>query len=197
MASEINMDTRSPYLRLLGKVDTFFASVYDSYPDRMQCGPGCSDCCHSRFSVTSVEADYIAEGLASLELSAREQLRTRARTGNPNQCAALDDRGLCEIHPWRPLICRSHGAPVYCPEPGDALDPESSDTAIQKNRVHLPIIEVCPKNFRTGFDDINPRLVLDQNTVSTVLGAIDEIHSDARGLPRGTRIGLAELMAQE
>lgn len=191
------MDIRAHYLQLIGKVDDFFGQVLERYDERMQCGPGCSDCCHSRFSVTLVEADHIAQGAASLDASTRLRLRERALSGDPSRCAALADDGMCEIHPWRPIICRSHGAPVYCPAP-EAVGDDSSATEEQKSgdeRVHLPIIEVCPKNFRSGFDDVDPRMVFDQDTVSTVLGAIDAAFADSCDSPRGTRIEIAEIMA--
>lgn len=194
MATQI--DTRAHYLQLVGKIDGFFGQVLDTYRDRMQCGPGCADCCHSRFSVTLVEAEYIAEGLASLDAQTRQRLRTRARAAESARCAALDDAGMCEIHPWRPLICRSHGAPVYCPPPEAESEPAEPAAANSDGRVHLPIVEVCPKNFQSGLGDIDSRMVLDQDTVSTVLGAIDALCADQRGVARGSRIELADILAE-
>ena len=195
------MDTRAHYLQLVAKIDAFFASVQATYRDRMQCGPGCSDCCHSRFSVTLVEAEHIAEGVASLAPEVRTRLRARARTGDPQRCAALADDGMCEIHPFRPIICRSHGAPIYCPPP--ALPDQAPDeplararAAADDGRVHLPVIEVCPKNFRSGFADVEHTLILDQNTVSTVLGALDAIFADTHDLARGTRVAIHDILAE-
>ena len=189
------MDTRAHYLQLAGKIDAFFAEVLATYRAHMQCGPRCSDCCHSRFSVTLVEAEYIAEGVASLGLDIRDRLRTRAVSDDRGRCAALDSDGMCEIHPWRPIICRSHGAPISFPaesSPRPDAEPPAAD-----RRVHLPVIEVCPKNFQTGFDDLDARMVLDQSTVSTVLGAIDAAHADSRDIARGTRIAIADILAQQ
>src|SRR5439155_26416995 len=71
-------------------------------------------------------------------------------------CPALDDGGRCSIYPVRPLVCRSHGLPIRLGPPGS-----------------LPVIQTCFKNFTAGFDALAPDHVLDQTTLSTLLGAVD------------------------
>lgn len=169
------------YLELTARVDGFFDDVHARHGERMQCGAGCADCCRSRFSVTLVEAVRIAEGLAGLPADVRARLRERADQGDPGVCAALEPDGRCAIYAWRPLICRSHGVPIRQRE----ADGEA----------RLPVIDVCPKNFRgVVLAGLETGVVLDQATVSTVLGAIDAALADESGVPRGTRIELAELV---
>ena len=86
---------------LHAKVDAFFQSVRDRHGDDMQCGSGCSDCCHVRLSVTAVEAAAI-----------RALGRRVMPNPDPEKCAALDEHGRCQIYEARPIVCRSHGAPI-------------------------------------------------------------------------------------
>ena len=186
------------YHQLVARVDSFFERVSSTHASDINCGPGCSDCCHSRFSVTAMEAQVIVQELAGLAPATRERLRQRAEAGDPARCAALDDQGLCEIFSVRPLICRSHGLPIRCSAPDDEAPPASSPVGERdaSGRLHLQIIEVCPKNFQRGLDHVASSDMLDQTTVSTVLAAIDAVHCDSSGLSRGSRFDLAELLAQ-
>lgn len=52
-----------------------------------------------------------------------------------SRCRFLDENQACSIYEARPIICRSHGAPIFSKEGDDA------------------VVDVCPLNFR---DD--PRL---------------------------------------
>lgn len=160
---------------LADKVDAFFDRVHSAHRDRMQCSSGCSDCCQ-RFSVTLVEAAAVARGLAEVDPDARAAMAARAATDSP-RCAALDDAGRCAIYPWRPIICRSHGAPI------------------RRTERSLPVVDVCPRNFTAGTEDVPDADVFDQTTLSTVLGAIDAAFADAAGADRGSRIDLADLLA--
>lgn len=56
----------SRHAELVAKVDAFFARVEARHGSDMQCRTGCSDCCHTRLSITGVEADAIR---AELQLS--------------------------------------------------------------------------------------------------------------------------------
>jgi uncharacterized protein len=184
------------YAALRGRVDDLFASVHARHGDAMQCGAGCADCCHARFSVTLIEAAYIASGLAGLPAATRAALAERAAHGDPGRCAALDAGGRCQIYAWRPLVCRSHGAPIRRTEAQDTEPAGLPDERGPAGRTHLPVIDCCPRNFDGGrsLSRVAPDLVFDQRTLSTVLGALDAAFADRCGAPRGMRIDLAALV---
>jgi uncharacterized protein len=179
---------RARLFELFAKVDAFFGRAAARFPgaDGITCHAGCADCCRRRFSVTAVEAEVISEGLASLPSAAREALARRARSGDPGTCPALEDDGRCAVYAFRPVICRTHGLPIrFAAEPG--AGPRQ-----------LPIVDACPKNF--GHRDLASLPgdgVLDQATLSTVLGAIDAARADEAGRPRGERIEIEMLVQRE
>ncbi|HEU4734119.1 MAG TPA: YkgJ family cysteine cluster protein [Kofleriaceae bacterium] len=145
----------------------------------MQCGTGCSDCCHVRLTITGVEAEAIRVYAAGLPGPARRNL---AEFGPPDRCAALDPGGRCKIYDARPLVCRSHGVPI------------------RLGRGSLPVVQACHRNFQRTAPD--PDCVLDQATLSAMLFAID---TEARGAAHGgdpgasgapaERVDLASLLA--
>lgn len=144
---------------LTGKVDAFFARVHARHGADMQCGSGCSDCCHVRLTITSVEANAIRA------LGARV-----VPNKDPDRCAALDD-GRCQIYAARPIVCRSHGAPI------------------RMRRDSLPVVENCFRNFQHTEPD--PDCIVDQTTLSTLVLTVDR---DAGG--NGTRVDLADVIAE-
>jgi len=136
---------------LTAKVDAFFNRVAARHGADMQCATGCSDCCHVRLTITSVEAAAIRELVASWPAAQRAEL---AAQGPTEHCAALDPgTGRCRIYAARPVVCRSHGVPVRLGERS------------------LPVWSACFRNFHHTEPD--PDCILDQGTLSTLLLAID------------------------
>ncbi len=174
-------DPRSYYRDLITRVDALFASASAHYREQMKCGLGCTDCCRVALSVTLVEAADIAQGLADAPEEVRGKLGENVRAGRV--CAALAHDGRCLIYASRPLFCRSHGLPIR-----QTADPAGASASIT----------ACPKNFcgEPGQAVGDSDMVLDQATVSTVLGAIDAAFADEGGAARGTRIELSELLAR-
>lgn len=166
---------------LWSKIDDFFERVASRYEGALTCGPGCADCCRRELTVTSVEASRIAHLLASMPSGEREAIAGRADRGEP--CAALDPEGRCSVYAARPLVCRSHGLPLRFEEPSAG------------GRRSLPVLDVCPRNFQ-GRDlaEIDPACVLDQRTLSVMLGAIDALHARAAGESEGGRVALRDLL---
>jgi Fe-S-cluster containining protein len=168
--------------QLAEKVDAFFERVHFAHGDAMKCGSGCATCCSTRFSVTLVEAANIAAGLEHMSEEKLRRLRDRAISGDKTKCGALDDLGRCEIYEVRPLICRSHGAPIR---------------HVAEHEGHkLPIVECCPLNFDEGaaLDGVPEADIFDQTTMSTILGAVDAAFSAEVDVPAGTRIELADIL---
>ena len=147
---------------LTAKIDGFFARVEARHGDDMQCQTGCSDCCHVRLSITRVEAEAI-----------RAHVQTRPVVPNPRQdvCAALDDRGRCQIYEARPVFCRSHGVPIRMRE------------------ASLPVIRNCFRNFTQTEPAAD--CILDQETLSTLGLAVARAAGHT-----GDRVDLAMLLGE-
>jgi uncharacterized protein len=174
---------RERLAELYVKVDSFFqrAAARFSGPGDITCHAGCDDCCRRRFTVTAIEAEVIAEGLASLPAEVRELLAARSTRGDPAVCPALEADGRCAIYPYRPVICRTHGLPIRFAPPPPARS--------------LPIVDACPRNF-AGRDlgALPAEVVLDQTTVSTILGALDAARAAEAGQSGRPRVSIAALL---
>jgi len=151
---------------LHAKVDGFFARVEARHGADMQCSTGCSDCCHVRLTITHVEAAAIRALVTSWPAEQRAAL---AAVGPVDRCAALDPTGRCKIYEARPIVCRSHGAPI------------------RMRRDSLPVIESCFRNFTQT--EPAAECVLDQQTLSALTLAVDR---DAGGT--GERVELVALV---
>lgn len=163
----------SRYHEIAAKVDAFFARVTERHKDDIECGSGCSDCCNVRLTVTGVEAGALRDEIAAWSADRRAALVDNLAAAAPDRCAALDPTGRCMVYAARPIVCRSHGAPIRMTERS------------------LPVIEACFRNFtREGPAAAAPDCIADQTTLSTLVLAIDR---DAGG--DGTRFDLAELLA--
>ena len=143
----------------------------------MRCGAGCASCCTVELTVLAIEADPIGGYVRGLGDAARTALAARAEA-RPDalspRCAALDDDHRCAIYPVRPLVCRSHGVPIRT---GDLVD-------------------ACSLNFHKRTPStVPPADVLVQDTMSTVLLALDAARAAAVDVPAGTRVALRALLA--
>ncbi|HSD88259.1 MAG TPA: YkgJ family cysteine cluster protein [Kofleriaceae bacterium] len=164
----------SRYPELAAKVDAFFDRVVTRHGEDMRCGTGCSHCCHTRLSITSVEGDAIRDEIATWPAERKAALVQNVAAARPDQCAALDPQGRCLIYQVRPIVCRSHGAPIRMHQPGS-----------------LPVVASCPDNFTArGPAAADPDCILDQTTLSAMTLAVDR---EAGG--DGTRFDLAALLA--
>lgn len=157
---------------LHAKVDAFFARVEARHGDDMQCATGCADCCHVRLSVTGIEARAIRAELARWPAERRAALRAHAQAAPPERCAALDAAGRCQIYAVRPVVCRSHGAPI------------------RLRQGSLPVVQACHRNFTRVTPDAD--CVLDQETLSALVLAVDRADGGD-----GARIDLATLLQAE
>ena len=147
----------------------FFARVEARHGGDMQCRTGCSDCCRVRLTVTGVEAAAIRDEVRSWTDEERREL---AGLGDdPERCRALDGGGRCRIYRARPIVCRSHGAPIKIQQGG------------------LPVIQSCFRNFTATTPDAD--CVLDQTTLSAMTLAVDRAAGGD-----GSRVELAGLLEE-
>ena len=145
------------YLNLRKKVDEQFDKIFNKYRSQMSCTEGCHDCCVPDLSVTQVEAEMIKAFLKSNPLLI-DQLKQLLQT-NPYQgtrCALLNEQGQCSIYEVRPLICRSHGAPVL----------------VQIDDTHEGI-DACPKNFSSGLSVLEAGDWIHLDTLNTLIALVD------------------------
>ncbi len=132
-------------LKALEAIYKFYDEFLKGTP--LACKKGCSTCCTTNVSMTSLEARYILEsGLLSKDLMAR--LKEAAATDHfipsttintsaamclsENQmpeetspvtfdpCPLLTDEGLCSIYEARPFSCRAMCSETVCTEGGEA-----------------------------------------------------------------------------
>jgi uncharacterized protein len=170
----------SRYPEVAAKVDAFFQRVEQRHGSDLQCHTGCSDCCHTRLTVTRVEAQAIVEEIAQWPADRRAALVANVRASpnwsgrnsrpdaGTNRCSALDANGRCLIYSVRPIVCRSHGAPIRLREGS------------------LPVVRACFRNFPAGPDKADADCILDQETLSAIVLAVNGGDD--------TRIDLAELL---
>ncbi|MCM2282213.1 MAG: YkgJ family cysteine cluster protein [Bdellovibrionaceae bacterium] len=143
------MDFRQ-YEEFLAKVDAKFAEIHARHAEKMKCAAGCHGCCVPNLTVFRIEKENIARHIRSVP--GLDKRLSDLHTQNPHQgsrCRFLDASGQCAIYEVRPLVCRSHGVPLFAK--GDAGS----------------ILDVCPLNFSEvanlaelpGTDFINLELV--------------------------------------
>ena len=120
-----------------------------------------------RLTITGVEAGAIRDAIATWDAARRGALAANVANSPTDRCAALDPQGRCLIYETRPMVCRSHGAPI-----------RMTDRS-------LPVIDACFRNFTHTTPD--PDCVIDQTTLSALVLAVNG--SD------DTRVDLAELLA--
>jgi uncharacterized protein len=124
------------YHQLIADVDDLTSQLQERYKTHLQCGAGCSGCCHHHLSVFAVEATVLQAAIHALSSATRERLQQQAAEveakearGEPVACPLLVDN-LCSVYESRPLICRTQGLPLLY---------EADDGAQE--------IDFCPLNF--------------------------------------------------
>lgn len=163
----------SRYPELAAKVDAFFARVQARHGAEMACGSGCSHCCHTRLTITGVEAQAIIDEVASWPAARRAALAANVARAPADRCTALDASGRCLIYQVRPIVCRSHGAPIRL-----------------RDGRSLPVVQACRDNFTArGPEAADADCIIDQATLSAMVLAIDR---DAGN--DGSRLELADVL---
>jgi Fe-S-cluster containining protein len=172
------------YRELVAAVDAEFARNRQLHGARIQCRPGCSDCCHHVFSISGLEAAQIGRGVQTLDPGRRKIVQERARDyvasppviGARVPCPALMD-GACSIYEFRPLMCHRFGMPIYNPDKPDR-------------------ILACELNFRSGEEIQDPDLIRIQTSIhhSWKQVQVEFNESHAPGIPKTLSIAEAILL---
>jgi hypothetical protein len=140
---------RDPFLEhraVLAKVDAKFVQLHQQYRDQMVCRSGCHGCCLPGLTVGRLERDFLrAHIVASPGLAGQLTALATEHPHGVTRCELLRADGSCAVYAARPLVCRSHGAPLRLPdgrvdacplnfragtptEPGDCIDVQTLDT---------------------------------------------------------------------
>jgi Fe-S-cluster containining protein len=165
------------YRGLREEVDRISARLEAIHGSQILCRQGCCDCCRN-LTVWPVEFFSIVE-----EMKATGEAKPEFDMDAP--CGFLKG-GLCQIYPFRPLICRTHGLPIAF-ENNDAEPPEMS-------------VSFCPKNFKDWAEkelSFGPDNTLNIDLLNQELGQIHAAFLDEskdENLSPYTRIELKEIL---
>ena len=92
------------YYRLRDEVDGKVAVLETLHKNWMACRKGCCSCC-LELTVWPVEFYAISEQMKVVNWP-------KPQFNEDQTCGYLDEQGGCQIYPFRPIICRTHGLPL-------------------------------------------------------------------------------------
>ena len=92
------------YYRLRDEVDSQVAVLEKLHGKWIACRKGCCSCCLN-LSVWPVEFYAILEQMKATKCP-------KPQLNEGKECSFLDGQGACQIYPFRPIICRTHGLPL-------------------------------------------------------------------------------------
>ena len=108
--TKMKMDPINGYIALRRKADLLFASTAQYHDDLPQCRAGCCNCC-TLSSILPIEAFALARAIRALAPAVQTIITSQAKQTDLPHCPLLAD-SLCSVYPSRPIICRTHGAPL-------------------------------------------------------------------------------------
>ena len=153
------------YVELLRKIDAKVSEIRSRHPSAFSCARRCHGCCAPGLTVSALEAESIREylsrdGIASNAAQTLAETRPHARA----RCGFLTAEGDCSIYEARPIVCRSHGAPIVTPD-GER--------------------DVCPLNFDgIRLDELPAVDLLNAETVNVLLALLNRRYDATRALER-------------
>jgi hypothetical protein len=111
------------YLQLRDSADKIAEELGVVHVERLACRKGCCQCC-TNLSVFPVEFFAMVEEM-------KKAGWTKLHFDAAAICGYLDEKGECEIYPFRPIICRTQGLPL----------------AFYDDDAQGYSVTFCPKNF--------------------------------------------------
>jgi Fe-S-cluster containining protein len=151
----------SQYRDLRARVDEKFREIEAAYSADFSCRKGCHSCCKPALTVNAIERAELREFFGERPALV-EELRALASSNphNGKRCSFLRAEGDCAVYEARPLVCRSHGAPLQF-RPLDSRD--------EKFRHR----DVCPLNFTAnGITDLPATSVINLDTINVLLALL-------------------------
>ena len=179
MTPKILNDLLKNYRALLKQVDAHIQQLEKTYSDKIACKKGCDSCCQF-LNLFPVEAFALASAFLQTEKSSQDSVRAELKKPTTG-CPLLIDH-QCRLYQARPIICRTHGYPLYLKKKGETL------------------VDFCPENFK-GMTSFPRSSLLDLEQLNTLLTAINtqfvaslEIKSFADRIPMSRALLLLEEM---
>lgn len=152
------------YRQLRSEVDETTAKLEKIHTEHMQCRKGCTRCCMN-LSVWPVEFYSILDEMKAANWP-------RPQLNDDKKCGFLDEQGGCQIYPFRPIICRTHGlllvywheetdppgwGVMFCEQNFTAVDEIEfgSDTTLNMDNINEKLVRI-----NIAFLEANPDLNL-------------------------------------
>lgn len=120
------------YQEFLARIDSLFEEIKGRHAQEFHCQLGCHSCCKPGLTVNSLEAENIQNAIQARS----QEFLAQEKSARKDRCTFLAADGACQIYEARPVVCRSHGAPLQF------KDPESRDKEARRFR------DVCELNFK-------------------------------------------------
>lgn len=144
----------SKYKEFSQRIDEKFLEIKNKYPESFSCQKGCHSCCKAGLTINAVEKKSIQDFFdKDPEKLPKIQKLIRIK----DRCGFLNSAGECSIYEVRPVVCRTHGAPIQFKDP--IKNEESFRDTCPLNFTKNPIGEL-PANFVLNLDTINTLLAL-------------------------------------
>ncbi len=151
MAETVFNELFKNYNDLLARVDTHIANIMETQGDQIACKKGCDDCC--RFlNLFPVEAFALSRAFKALPKQEQDLILKKAQQ-DADQCPLLINH-VCMLYPVRPVICRTHGFPIYMKKQEEVM------------------VDFCPENFK-GISELPKNILLDLDQLNTLLTAVN------------------------
>lgn len=115
------------YSAFIKKIDRHIAALEKRYPHEIACKKGCDACCKN-LTLFPVEAFCLSLAFSKLKKTARNRVVEKINAAD-GTCPLLID-SACALYENRPVICRTHGYPIYMEQDGHRQ------------------IDFCPDNFK-------------------------------------------------
>lgn len=140
------------YTLLLKRVDDHIHHIEKKYSEKIVCKKGCDTCCKF-LTLFPVEAFAISAAFIKLPGKIKDSVLKKIAI-QKDACPLLINRG-CVLYPERPIICRTHGYPIFMEKDGE------------------PLIDFCPKNFK-GMTSFPQDALLSIEQLNTTLIAVNK-----------------------
>lgn len=144
------------YKNLVKKIDEKCHSITEQYNQYINCKKGCSQCCKLE-AVFPVEAVSIALSIIDNKIN--------FKTTRENDFCNFLNEDICTIYKERPIICRTHGYPIFFEEDGR-----------QK-------ADCCSMNFTDIGENLGSNAFIDIDKINNLLYTINSLFIKELNLP--------------